>query len=84
LLGGSDVPDYPSSTQMLARDTLGLMDHLEIDNARVLGKSMGGAIGQWIALEPLPHRSVDSRVTSSPRATSRKSAAAIEMSFFMT
>ena len=54
MLGGSDVPDYPYSTQMLARDTLGLMDNLEIDNARVLGKSMGGAIGQWIALEPYP------------------------------
>jgi pimeloyl-ACP methyl ester carboxylesterase len=50
-IGGSDVPDYPYTTQMLARDTLGLMDHLEIDRARVLGKSMGGAIAQWVALE---------------------------------
>jgi pimeloyl-ACP methyl ester carboxylesterase len=50
-IGGSDVPDYPYSTPMLARDTLGLMDHLEIKNARVLGKSMGGAIAQWVVLE---------------------------------
>src|SRR5262245_20186288 len=50
-IGGSDVPDYPYSTQMLARDTLGLMDHLGVDRARILGKSMGGAIAQWLALE---------------------------------
>ena len=50
-IGGSDVPDYPYSTPMLARDTLGLMDHLGIDRARILGKSMGGAIAQWVALE---------------------------------
>ena len=50
-IGGSAVPDYPYSTPMLARDTLGLMDHLGIDSARILGKSMGGAIAQWVALE---------------------------------
>lgn len=49
-IGGSDAPDTPYSTTMLARDTLGLMDHLEIGQARVLGKSMGGAIGQWLSL----------------------------------
>jgi 3-oxoadipate enol-lactonase len=54
-IGGSDVPDYPYTMQMLAHDTLGLMDHVGIDRARVLGKSMGGAIGQWVALMQ-PHR----------------------------
>ncbi len=54
-IGGSDVPDYPYTTQMLAKDTLGLMDHVGIDRARILGKSMGGAIGQWVAIEQ-PHR----------------------------
>lgn len=54
-IGGSDVPDYPYTTQMLARDTLGLIDHLGIERARVLGKSMGGAIAQWVALQQ-PHR----------------------------
>lgn len=50
-IGESDAPDAPYSTRMLARDTLGLMDHLGIDSARIVGKSMGGAIAQWVALE---------------------------------
>jgi 3-oxoadipate enol-lactonase len=49
-IADSDAPDIPYSTEMLARDTLGLMDHLGIGQARILGKSMGGAIGQWVAL----------------------------------
>lgn len=49
-IGGSDVPDYPYTTPMLARDTLGLMDHLKIQQARIFGKSLGGAIAQWVAL----------------------------------
>lgn len=54
-IGQSDAPDVPYSTRMLALDTLGLMDHLGIEQARILGKSMGGAIAQWVALEQ-PHR----------------------------
>jgi len=50
-IGESDVPDYPYTTRMLAMDVLGLMDHLEIERAHILGKSLGGAIGQWVALE---------------------------------
>jgi pimeloyl-ACP methyl ester carboxylesterase len=50
-LGRSSAPDYPYTTQMMARDTLALMDHLRIDQAHILGKSLGGAIGQWVAIE---------------------------------
>jgi 3-oxoadipate enol-lactonase len=50
-IGESDVPDYPYTTLMMARDTLGLMDHLGIAQAHVFGKSLGGNIGQWMALE---------------------------------
>ena len=50
-IGESDVPDYPYTTLMMARDTLGLMDHLGIAKAHVFGKSLGGNIGQWMALE---------------------------------
>jgi len=50
-IGDSDAPDSPYTTRMMARDTLGLMEHLGIERAHVLGKSLGGAIGQWVALE---------------------------------
>jgi len=50
-IAGSDVPDYPYTTPMLADDVLGLMDHLSIDKARILGKSMGGSIAQWVTLK---------------------------------
>ena len=36
--------------EMLAGDTVGLMDALNIENAHILGISMGGLIGQQIAL----------------------------------
>jgi 3-oxoadipate enol-lactonase len=49
-IGESDVPDFPYTTPMLAQDALGLMDHLEIKSARILGKSLGGAIAQCLAL----------------------------------
>jgi pimeloyl-ACP methyl ester carboxylesterase len=35
----------------MAADTVGLMDHLEIDSAHLVGISMGGMIGQTIAIE---------------------------------
>jgi pimeloyl-ACP methyl ester carboxylesterase len=50
-IGESDVPDYPYTTLMMARDALGLMDQLGIEKAHVFGKSLGGNIGQWMALE---------------------------------
>ncbi|MGH7312174.1 MAG: alpha/beta fold hydrolase [Candidatus Rokuibacteriota bacterium] len=50
-IGESDAPDVPYTTTMMARDTLGLMDALGLDRAHVIGKSLGGAIGQMMALE---------------------------------
>ena len=50
-IGESDVPDYPYTTLMMARDTIGLMDHLGIERAHFFGKSLGGNIGQWVAIE---------------------------------
>src|SRR2546425_1020167 len=38
------------STEDLARDTLALMDTLEVERAHVVGRSMGGAIAQHMAL----------------------------------
>lgn len=48
--GRSTQLDEPISTEDMARDTLQLMDHLRIDRAHVIGRSMGGAIGQHMAL----------------------------------
>ena len=45
------MPDYPYTTLMMARDTLGLMDQLGIERAHFFGKSLGGNIAQWVALE---------------------------------
>jgi 3-oxoadipate enol-lactonase len=48
--GQSTQIDEPITTTDLARDTLGLMDHLQIDAAHVVGRSMGGAVAQQMAL----------------------------------
>src|SRR5918911_2679682 len=44
--GRSTQRDEPVTTEELARDTLALLDALEIDRAHVVGRSMGGAIAQ--------------------------------------
>ncbi|MCI5071816.1 alpha/beta hydrolase [bacterium] len=48
--GQSETPDEPYSVKMLARDTLALMDVLEIKKTYFLGHSMGAAIAQEICL----------------------------------
>ncbi|GAA4013942.1 alpha/beta fold hydrolase [Actimicrobium antarcticum] len=48
--GHSTQVDEPVSTADLARDTLGLMDYLQIERAHVVGRSMGGAVAQQMAL----------------------------------
>lgn len=48
--GKSTQVDEPISTQDLAKDTLGLMDHLGVQSAHIVGRSMGGAVAQHMAL----------------------------------
>ncbi len=48
--GASTQVDEPVSTRDLAGDTLGLMDVLGVARAQVVGRSMGGAIAQHMAL----------------------------------
>lgn len=48
-VGQTDTPDSPYSIEMMAADTLALMDHLGISAAHIMGHSMGGCIAQYIA-----------------------------------
>ncbi|MEM7007728.1 MAG: alpha/beta fold hydrolase [Thermodesulfobacteriota bacterium] len=48
--GKSDKPEPGYSTQDMADDTAELMSELGIDSAHIVGKSMGGMIGQWLAI----------------------------------
>jgi 3-oxoadipate enol-lactonase len=49
-VGKSDKPAGPYTTEMMADDTIGLMDSLGIKKANILGVSMGGMIAQEIAI----------------------------------
>lgn len=51
--GDSDKPTAPGSysTAVIARDVIGLMDHLGIDKAHIAGTSTGGCILQNLALD---------------------------------
>jgi 3-oxoadipate enol-lactonase len=49
--GQSTQVDEPVSTADLADDTLQLMDYLRIGRAHVVGRSMGGAVAQHMALK---------------------------------
>ncbi|MGO4380718.1 3-oxoadipate enol-lactonase [Pseudoduganella sp. RAF53_2] len=48
--GKSDVPLGPYSMDRLGHDVLDLMDALGIARAHFLGLSLGGFIGQWLAI----------------------------------
>ncbi len=50
-LNGASVPPVPYTLSDMAADAVGLLDHLDIDRAHVLGASMGGMIVQTIAIE---------------------------------
>jgi len=49
--GQSDKPDVPYSVQMMAQDTVSLMDALDIEHAHILGVSLGGRIAMQLALD---------------------------------
>jgi 3-oxoadipate enol-lactonase len=46
--GLSAVTRGPYTIEQLARDALGLLDHLGLQQVRFCGLSMGGMVGQWL------------------------------------
>ena len=53
--GASDAPIGEYSVEQLGHDALGLVDALKISRFAFCGLSMGGAIGQWLAVR-VPER----------------------------
>jgi 3-oxoadipate enol-lactonase len=49
--GQTDAPNEAYSTEMMADDAAALLKFLNVDNAHILGFSMGGMIAQTIALK---------------------------------
>lgn len=54
-VGQSSKPDIPYSIEMMADDTAGLLDALNITGAHILGTSMGGRIAVALALQHPRH-----------------------------
>lgn len=48
--GESPAPDGPYSIASLGGDVLALMDRLRLDRAAYCGLSLGGMVGQWLAI----------------------------------
>jgi 3-oxoadipate enol-lactonase len=48
--GGSDLSAGPFGVDELGRDLRGLLDRLGIERASFCGLSLGGAVGQWLAV----------------------------------
>lgn len=50
-MSGAEIPPVPYLLSDMAADAIGLLDHLDIDRAHVVGASMGGMIVQTMAIE---------------------------------
>jgi len=64
--GDSDAPDFPYDFDLLADDAAGLLRSLRVDRAIFVGLSIGGMIGQALALR---HRSLFSAMVLSSTAS---------------
>ena len=66
VLNDEPLPDVPYTLSDMAADGIGLLDHLGIERAHIIGNSMGGMIVQTMAIEH-PHRVITvTSVMSSP------------------
>lgn len=48
--GGSPSPPPPYSLADLGGDAVGLLDHLEVEQAHVVGVSLGGLVALWLSI----------------------------------
>jgi 3-oxoadipate enol-lactonase len=48
--GRSSVPPGPYTIEQMGRDALALLDELDLWKVRFVGLSMGGMVGQWLAI----------------------------------
>lgn len=64
--GQTRAPDMPYTIEMMAQDTLALMDALHISRAHVVGHSMGSAIAQQMTL--IAPEKINKLVLTSTRA----------------
>jgi pimeloyl-ACP methyl ester carboxylesterase len=55
LQNGDPIPAVPYTLSDMAADGIGLLDHLGVERAHIMGASMGGMIVQTMAIE-YPHR----------------------------
>ena len=50
--GQSDKPKSPPySTRQFAADAIAILDEIGVERAHIYGISMGGRIGQWLAID---------------------------------
>lgn len=50
-VGKTESPDYPYSMDLFVGDTIGLMDHLDLESVNLYGESMGGMVAQNMVLQ---------------------------------
>jgi 3-oxoadipate enol-lactonase len=48
--GNSSAPPAPYTIEELAADALAVLDHFKVERAHLCGLSLGGTLGQWLAL----------------------------------
>lgn len=65
-LEGGPVPDVPYTLSDMAADGMGLLDHLQIESAHIVGNSMGGMIVQTMAIEHPDRVASITSIMSSP------------------